>query len=289
MTTKKIKFVSDLHLEFSTFPISDKNDKEFDHPGKNEILLIAGDTIPAIVLGLHRTDADSRMYQRRFVRFLERAAPLFEEIYMIGGNHEGYAGGDFALVKHQMQDFINRRGFTNVHFLEKDRVTLKKTKKKQIDLLATTLWTDMNKGNPITLLDMSGMMNDFRMCNYKGKIFTTQDCADLHTESLTWLKTQLIDTHCEFIVMTHHLPSFQSIDPFFKGDPMNFGYASEMEDFIYMNPHITHWIHGHTHFNVDYMISHTRILAKQRGYPPSGWGTPRGNWKGFSANRMIKI
>lgn len=289
MTTKILKYISDIHLEFSEFPIK-KDNSEFHFPGKNEILLVAGDTIPAIVLQEKRTDADSRKYQRRFNKFLSKVSELFEAVYMIGGNHDAYGGGDYAESADIIRDFISRHGYTNVHFLEKGRVTLKKTKNKQVDLLATTLWTDMNKGNPNTLLDMSMMMNDFKVCYYKGKIFTPKDCADLHAESLTWLKTQLLDTSCEFIVMTHHLPSFQSIDPHFKGDPMNFGYASSMEDFIYMNPHITHWIHGHTHYDVDYMIDHTRILANQRGYPPSGWEkVQRGNWRNFKANKRIKI
>jgi hypothetical protein len=27
------------------------------------------------------------------------------------------------------------------------------------------------------------------------------------------------------------------------------------------------WIHGHTHYNVDYKIGVTRIYSNQRGYP----------------------
>ena len=26
------------------------------------------------------------------------------------------------------------------------------------------------------------------------------------------------------------------------------------------------WIHGHTHFNVDYKIGQTRVVTNQRGY-----------------------
>ena len=29
------------------------------------------------------------------------------------------------------------------------------------------------------------------------------------------------------------------------------------------------WIHGHTHFNVDYKIGQTRVITNQRGYVDS--------------------
>lgn len=27
------------------------------------------------------------------------------------------------------------------------------------------------------------------------------------------------------------------------------------------------WVHGHTHYNVDYKLGATRIVSNQRGYP----------------------
>jgi hypothetical protein len=27
------------------------------------------------------------------------------------------------------------------------------------------------------------------------------------------------------------------------------------------------WIHGHTHYNVDFKVGSTRVLTNQRGYP----------------------
>lgn len=279
----KGKYVSDLHLEFSRFPV--KEDKEELGASKEDILFVAGDTVLSIALKEKRTDADARAMKKRFDEFLEGVSG-FKNVYMIGGNHEAYAFGDYATVKEIVQAYIDKKGYTNIHFLENERVPLT----DKVDLLACTLWTSMGNRNPSILMQVNGMMNDFFVANYKGRPFTTNDAADIHYESKRWLSTQLIDTSKNYIVMTHHLPSFQGIDPHFKGDVMNYGYASDMEDFIYSNPHITHWIHGHTHYNTDYMIDHTRVVSNQRGYPPSQYGSEqRGNWKGFKADKWIEL
>jgi len=280
----RLKFISDLHLEFSRFPVVETK-KEL-APSKKEILLVAGDTILSVALKDKRTDASARGLQKRFDEFLD-AVTGFKEVYMIAGNHEAYSHGDVATNKAIITDYIASRNITNVRFLENERVPLT----KKVDLLACTLWTSMGNRNPTILWDVGQMMNDFRVSNYKGRPFTTNDAADLFFESRQWLQSELIDTSKSYIVMTHHLPSFQSIDPHFKGDVMNYGYASDLDDLIYQNPHITHWIHGHTHYNVDYEIDHTRILANQRGYPPSTWSDEptRGNWKDFKADKWIDV
>ena len=67
------------------------------------------------------------------------------------------------------------------------------------------------------------------------------------------------------VVVTHHLPSFQSIPERFRGESLNGAYASELfEDIMETQPDI--WCHGHTHGSSDYMIGNTRILCNPRGY-----------------------
>ena len=70
------------------------------------------------------------------------------------------------------------------------------------------------------------------------------------------------------IIVTHHAPSFQSVHEKYKHDSLlNGGYASNHEELILDNEHISHWIHGHTHCSFDYMIGKTRILCNPHGYP----------------------
>jgi Icc-related predicted phosphoesterase len=274
----KVKYVSDLHLEFSRFPTVDAQ-KEL-APSKKEVLLVAGDTVLAVALQEKRTDAQARAIKWRFDEFLD-AVSGFKSVYMIGGNHEAYSGGDFATVGEIIKEYIARRSVSNVHYLENERAALT----PKVDLLACTLWTDMGKRNPSIMWEVGRRMNDFHTCNYKGVKFTTEDAADLFDMSKAWLQKELLDTSKSYVVMTHHCPSFQSIDPAFKADDMNYGYASDMDDMIYSNPHITHWVHGHTHYNVDYKIGETRILGNMRGYPPN-LTSHEPNWQGFKTKEF---
>jgi len=270
----KIKYCSDIHLEFSSFPTTpDELDAQPD-----EILLVAGDTILAVALQEKRTDGLGRQMQRRFEQFLEGVKD-FKEVYMIPGNHEAYMHGDVASNCKWVNDFIARKGYTNIRMVDRARFSLD----GKTDLLAATLWTDMNRRDPLALQYVQNGMNDFRVCYYEGTPFTTTDAADIFDETLSWLKEQVLDTSKNFVVMTHHLPTFAAIDPRFKGDTLNFGYASELDDIIMMHPHITHWIHGHSHFNTDFLVGETRIISNQRGYPPGGYDGRRDNWTGFRA------
>lgn len=275
----KIKYVSDIHLEFSRFPVLEDH-KEFDAKSE-DILLVAGDTILSVGLKEKRTDRTAEVMQWRFEEFLKEASK-FKAVYMIAGNHEAYGYGDISTNKELIQDFINRKGFTNVKFLEKERIPLT----EKTDLLATTLWFDGGKRNPNFMYFVNDGMNDFRVCNYKGNPFTVYNAVDLFEESVDWLKKELIDTSKDYVVMTHHCPSHSSIDPNFKGDPLNYGYASDLDDFILSHQHITHWIHGHTHYNVDYKIGKTKILGHMRGYPHD---YKRGNHSGFKLNKWFEV
>lgn len=264
-------------MEFSPFPYTTNIRKEV-RPSKNQILLVAGDTILSVALTM-TGDVKAEILRARFDAFLD-AVSGYKQVYMIAGNHEAYSYGDVATNKEIIVKYLEKRKITNVRFLENERVPLS----TKIDLLACTLWTSMGNRNQLVLSEVGRMMNDFRISDYKKRPFTTSDCADLHFASKDWLLGELSDTSKSYVVMTHHLPSFQSIDPYFKGDMMNNGYASDMDDVILANPHIRLWVHGHTHFNTDYKIGETRIVSNQRGYP----GDSRGNWKGFAA-KEIKI
>lgn len=278
----KIKYISDVHLEFSRFPLV-SDEKELD-ASKDEILLVAGDTILSNYLKEKRTDKEAQNLQWRFEEFL-KAVSKFKNVYMIPGNHEAYGHGDVTTNVSIINDFIKRKEIDNVIMLDRDRVSLT----DKVDLLATTLWTNMNNEDYSTMVTVNGMMNDFRVCNYQGHVFTTRDALFEFKQSFAWLKEQLLDKSKSYVVMTHHLPSFLGIDPQFKGDPMNYGYASDLDDFIIQNPHISHWIHGHTHYNVDYKIGETRILGNMRGYPSEVWSRRPTNWNGFKANKWFSV
>lgn len=272
----RIRYCSDIHLEFNGNPLP----KQF-KTNSEEILLVAGDTIPGVYLQEFKNDGRSRSMKKMFAKFLDKASK-FKEVYMIGGNHEHY-GGIIDNSITWIKDFI-KRGKTqgrwkNVHFLENEYVYLG----NNVHLLACTLWTDAHKGNPMVAESISWYMNDFRgqikklVGEDQLRNYTVLDMIDIHLNSMQFLN-KMYNTIIEsaedpkIIVLTHHAPSYESG----QGNPRgstdsDAAYYSELSNWIIERPELKHWIHGHSHYNVDYMIGECNVHANQRGYGMFGY------------------
>lgn len=144
----KIAICSDLHLEFGT--ISLENTENAD------VLILSGD----ICVAKDLMDKDNNDILDRFGRsetwhkFFQECSERFPHVIYVMGNHEHYHG-DF---KHSLRDLRSRLNYLhNLHILDKEQIAIKDT-----IFIGGTLWTDMNNEDPITLMQMSGMMNDFR-------------------------------------------------------------------------------------------------------------------------------
>lgn len=68
------------------------------------------------------------------------------------------------------------------------------------------------------------------------------------------------------IVVTHHAPSPRLEAPGYVNGPLSPSFVSDAGPLIERSG-IPLWIHGHTHYNVDYRLGATRVLSNQRGYP----------------------
>ena len=272
----KIQIVSDLHLEFADCNIKNENNAD--------VLILSGDILVAQDLHDH-PETDYGMYsdvnlanlgrrQRtalRFRDFLKRCSFQFPKVLYIAGNHEFYHGKFPENIEHLRAECAK---FPNVHFLEMDTITI-----DDVTFIGGTLWTDMNRGDPLTVHAISDMMNDFRIIrnsqrNYAR--FSPQDAAQRHKETLAYIKLMVAEKHdTKFVVVGHHSPSFQSVHEFYKHDTvMNGGYHSELSEFIMDRPQIKLWTHGHTHHCFDYVLGETRIVCNPRGYDgheDTGW------------------
>lgn len=103
-------------------------------------------------------------------------------------------------------------------------------------------------------------------------------CKDLvglepiHTVQMFEKTLSVIDEVCKqfpdkkIVVLTHHAPSFKSIDEAYVNSEVNHCYASNLEDFILDRPNIKAWCHGHVHCHKDYMIGNCRVMCNPRGY-----------------------
>jgi hypothetical protein len=140
-----------------------------------------------------------------------------------------------------------------------------------VTFIGSTLWTDMNKGDPLTLHAMSDMMNDFRIIRNSDLGYTTlrpTHVAVAHRKSLGYIRTVMEGKYDQkFVVVGHHSPSFQSVHPTYANETiMNGGYHSDLSEFIMDHPQIKLWTHGHTHEDFDYMVGSTRVVCNPRGY-----------------------
>jgi Icc-related predicted phosphoesterase len=272
----KIQIVSDLHLEFADCNIKNENNAD--------VLILSGDILVAQDLHDHpETDygmysnanlADLGRRQRtalRFRDFLKRCSFQFPKVLYIAVNHEFYHCKFPESIEHLRAECAK---FPNVHFLEMDTITI-----DDVTFIGGTLWTDMNRGDPLTMHAISDMMNDFRVVRNRQRNyarFSPQDAAIRHRETLAYIKLMVAEKHdTKFVVVGHHSPSFQSVHEFYKHDTvMNGGYHSELSEFIMDRPQIKLWTHGHTHHCFDYVIGETRIVCNPRGYDgheDTGW------------------
>jgi Icc-related predicted phosphoesterase len=285
----RIKLVSDLHLEFSDINI--QNDNDYD------VLILGGDICIAQDLHDHpepNNTADQaaiangtglgqrQMKAQRFRDFFKRCSFQFPHVIYIMGNHEFYHGKFFDGIEYMREECAK---FPNVYMLENDTKVI-----DDVVFVGATLWTDMNKGDPLTMHAIEGMMNDFRIIRNDKRGYATmsaRDVASRHARTLQYFKLVLDenkDKKC--VVVGHHSPSFQSVHDMYKHDTlMNGGYHSDLSEFILDHPQIKLWTHGHTHYPFDYVIGETRVVCNPRGYENDGYSEDTG----WNPNILLEI
>jgi predicted phosphodiesterase len=270
----KIAVCSDLHLEFGTITL--------ENPGDVDVLILSGDI--CVARDMMNYDAHGIVdfgKSARYHTFFQECSARFPHVLYVVGNHEHYHG-DF---KNTIPDLKKYLGYlTNLHILDKEIFELNDTV-----FVGGTLWTDMNKEDPLTLHMISKMMNDFRCVdnsnrevNYKTfdednkptfrtrvARFSPEDAVEDHKKMLDYIRVvyETVPPWKQIVVVGHHTPSQNSCHPRYKDDrEMNGGYHSDLSEFMLDRPAIKLWTHGHTHEVFDYMVGECRVVCNPRGY-----------------------
>jgi len=250
----KIALASDLHLEFQDINLKNTEGAE--------VLILSGDIMVAEDLHNH-PEMDYGMYSNvniadlgrrqqtalRFRDFLKRCSFQFPHVVYVAGNHEFYHGRWNQSLDHLRTECAK---FPNVYFLECDVKVI-----NEVSFIGATLWTDCNKGDPLTLHALTDMMK-----------LRPAHSMYRHQQTLAYLKSVLPDMKDKCVVFVgHHGPSAMSTHPRYMNETlMNGGYRSELSEMILDNPQIKLWTHGHMHDPFDYMIGTTRVVCNPRGY-----------------------
>ena len=280
----KVALCSDLHLEFGT--ISLENTEGAD------VLILSGDICVAKELYEKDTFSHGDSKTTQFHTFFQECCARFPHVVYVLGNHEHYHG-DFAKSLGNLRE---RLGYlVNLHILEKEYVQL-----GDYMFFGGSLWTDMNKEDPMTIQQIKGYMNDYRIIedsnevvHFKTPVYGRKEdgsmdfdnvvSVEFHTRNAKFSPEKSVAEHKEtmrllkeaidsrptdkWIVVGHHAPSKQSTKPRYERDVIvNGAYSSDLSEFMLDHPQIKLWTHGHTHDDFDYMIGSTRVVANPRGY-----------------------
>jgi len=281
----KIALASDVHLEFGDLDIVNDQDAQ--------VLILSGDICVAADLDMRdrrQTELGfARQRSEMFHEFFERCTTNFPHVIYVMGNHE-YYHSDFATALDDMRRKLAH--LPNLYILEREVKTI-----DDVTFIGGTLWTDMNKQDPLTLYHMRTMMNDFRVIQnsavpvhfrsqegeFKTRVakFSAEDAVAEHVKMKQYIEVvtaMLGKNPNKYVVVGHHSPSKRSTHEMYAHDTvMNGGYSSDLDEFIMDHPEIKLWTHGHTHHSFDYMIGETRIMCNPRGY--HGYESQAQEWK----------
>ena len=267
----KIALASDIHLEFGDLIL--KNEENAD------VLILSGDICTT-------NQFKNKPKERMIVKdFFKRCSFQFPHVVYIMGNHEHYnfdIANTYDRLKAELADL------PNIHILEKETL-----EHDGVTFVAGTLWTDMNKGDPLTLWHCNKGMSDFqviknsnRMVQHKRNVYhdgtlvvksvdhyqtpskwSAEDSVEDHKKMLDYIKIATENKTKQYVVVTHHAPSPISIAECYRHDTlMNGAFASDLSEFILDRPQIKMWTHGHMHNVSDYMVGDTRVVCNPRGY-----------------------
>lgn len=136
--------------------------------------------------------------------------------------------------------------------------------------LGGTLWTPEDKKSK----HLERLMNDFWMINGGASQF-------IYSENVKTTKFLEDNVRDGDVVVTHHLPSWEAISDFWKGNSLNVFFANDLDHILYDKKVV--WFHGHSHDSFDKVIGHSRVIRNPRGYTPNGLN------RGFRPNMIVEI
>lgn len=243
-----IRLFSDLHLDGRAYTItSQAHDPD-------AVLVLAGD-----LSGFHRD-----------LKFITAVTDQFKYVLFVAGNHEFY-GSDYFVVKkfwHGVDGDID-----NFFFMD-NRVEII----ENVRFIGTTLWTDMDGGNPLTCMDVQKALNDYYVILYKQRRLMVVDTIGFHNEAMRFLNKELAAPFDgETVVISHHSPSWTLITQVHRYSGVNAGFHANADQLFY-DHEIGYWFYGHTHVSQTIKINGVPVISNQRGYVGEDSGFDHAFW-----------
>lgn len=225
----KVAYCSDLHLEFR--PIELKNTEDAD------VLILAGD--------IYLISRLQWNFNNVFNDFIHNITNEFKHIIYVAGNHEFY-DSNINDIK-QLRNALKK--YPNVHVLDTQTITI-----DDVNFVGGTMWTDMDKNDPIVKIQAPHFMNDFSVI---------EDFTPNYSIAAFKVFNEYVQSHKPIdVVITHHGPSQGCISDEYKGSKYNPLYVSDVDV-----SDVRFWIYGHLHGGKSFEQDGCQILHNSRGYP----------------------
>ena len=235
----KIRYLSDLHLEFLAPNKIERLIRKIPSGIDNEICILAGD----IGNPYHQSNYDT------FMKFISKN---FIKTFVIAGNHEYY--NKTKTIK-ETNDFMENyfQQFHNIRFLNNNYEIY-----NNYCFIGTTLWSKIT--NPVYEINDVYSIPNFDYIQYNR----------LNMLSVDFLEDALQNNE-NCIVITHHMPSSSLIDIKYKTSkmqPYNQWFYCNMDEMVQSHSDkIKCWIYGHTHTPSSVMINNIPFVCNPIGYP----------------------
>ncbi len=227
----KYRVFSDIHLDHGMwYPKPLPYDDE-------TTLILAGD----LWTGTRRTDT---------LRWLHELSEKFKRVVFVLGNHDYWTNrsgnANWQLIPGEFKYFLP----SNVYLLEKEVVEL-----DGIQIGGATLWTDIDKFNPVAMINAYKYTNDFTFMPKMDVELWLKE----YTDTVKWIDSVSLD-----ILITHYVPSPHFCHPRYRGMIESCMFNSNTIGQISSWPKV--WIFGHTHDNYNETLCNTEFICNPRGY-----------------------
>jgi predicted phosphodiesterase len=235
----KIRYLSDLHLEFISPTNLQKLISKIPLPTTKEICILAGDI--------------GNPYTSNYNTFIEFINTNFIKTFIITGNHEYY---------HISKTIDETNIYLENYFYKYKNITFLNNQYEDYEnyrFIGTTLWSKVI--NPkYEISDVDNIRNfDYIKNN------------SLNMLNIDFLDDILENSTNNCIIITHHLPSNKLIDIKYKIPKYlsyNQWFYCDLDYLIENNKNkIKCWIYGHTHLPSTILINNIPFICNPLGYP----------------------
>jgi len=276
----KIQIASDIHLEM--FGSARWDWKDTITPSAPNLALLGDIGCP----GNEGSDG-IEIYKN----FLLYQAERFENVYVLGGNHEYYIHrlpqGKEPMTVPEVDTTIDGicKLRDNLHYLNNRSVV-----KDGVRIVGSLLWSQV----PLSMeRKVSMSMNDYwrsympndnadilKYCNAqpsktsKTRLLTVKDTVQWHNTNVQFIENEIeIATRNKekCLVLTHHAPHVKGTShPRFNNSEFNCAFSTNLTNLMdgtnkkYNS--LSTWAFGHTHYTSDFKVGNVRIVSNQHGY-----------------------